>query len=495
MTGLWHSLRRPSLMRRLLLAQMTLLAIVWGLVTLHIVTGVSRDTNVLETTSQFDAILAVADSLAGDPARLRDVMTKVDASVTSHDDVGDLPYFVTKFALEQNGRTVFQSAGFPAGIHPARLDRIETIEAHGIRWRARARRLVAQGTTITVVVPADSFGVLVSLSSHNIYLLPLLVSLPILALPAWLSIHLAMRPWRRVAAEVASRGPLALQPLTFRPPHRELETMIENIDALMQRVSDSTRRERTFIADAAHELRTPLAAMRVNVEALQAQATDPRQQALLGGILSSTRRAGRLVAQMLLMMRNEVTHAAPEQALRFDLLLQDRMAELSGLALAAGVELELLAEPDAWVRGQRDGLVSLVDNLVENAIKYSPRGGTVSVALSAAADHVGLTVRDQGRGIPAPLRTRVFDRFYRDPDQAEPGSGLGLAIVKAVVVRHGGAIVLADAGEGSGLLVQVSLPRDAGSPAAGVPAAGTPAAGAPVAQASAGAVPSPTWRR
>lgn len=461
MKGLWHSLRQPSLMRRLLLAQMTLLAIVWGLVTLHIVTGVSRDSNVLETTSQFDAILAVADSLANDPPRLRDVMTKVDASVTSHDDVGDLPYFVTKFSLERNGKTVFQSAGFPTGARTARLDDIETIDAGGIRWRARARRLVEHGTTITVVVPADSFGVLVSLSSRNIYLLPLLVSLPFLAVPAWLSIRLAMRPWRRVAAEVASRGPLALHALTFRPPHRELVTMVENIDALMQRVSDSTLRERAFIADAAHELRTPLAAMRVNVEALQAQATDPRQRELLGGILSSTRRAGRLVAQMLMLMRSEIAQAQPIQSLRFDVLLQDRMAELSGLALAAGVELELQAEPEARIAGRRDGLVSLVDNLVENAIKYSPRGATVSVTLAGAADGIVLTVRDRGRGIPAPMRARVFDRFYRDPDQVEPGSGLGLAIVGSVVAQHGGSIVLADAEDGAGLLVRVSLPRDA----------------------------------
>lgn len=470
MSGLWRGLRQPSLMRRLLMAQMTLLAILWGLVTLHIVTGVSRDTNVLETTSQFDAILAVADSLANDPARLRDVMTKVDTSVTSHDDVGDLPYFVTKFALEQNGRTVFRSPGFPANAQATQLDRIETIEAGGMRWRARARRLVEGGTTITVIVPADSFGVLVSLSSRNFYLLPLLVSLPILALPAWLSIHLAMRPWRRVAAEVASRGPLALQPLTFRPPHRELETMIENIDALMQRVSDSTQRERTFIADAAHELRTPLAAMRVNVEALRGQATDPRQQELLAGILSSTRRAGRLVAQMLLLMRSEVTQAQPVQPVRFDLLLQDRMAELAGLALAAGVELELLAEPGAWVDGLRDGLVSLVDNLVENAIKYSPRGGTVSVALASRANMIDLTVRDRGRGIPAALRTRVFDRFYRDLDQTESGSGLGLAIVQAVVAQHGGNIVLSDAGAGGGLVATVSLPRGAGQSIASAPA-------------------------
>lgn len=106
----------------------------------------------------------------------------------------------------------------------------------------------------------------------------------------------------------------------------------------------------------------------------------------------------------------------------------------------------------------RDSLVSLIDNLVENAIKYSPRGSTVSVCLDAGRHALLLQVRDHGRGIPEPLRARVFDRFYRDPDQTEGGSGLGLAIVESVVVQHGGSIELCDPRDGVGLLVKVSLP-------------------------------------
>ena len=229
---------------------------------------------------------------------------------------------------------------------------------------------------------------------------------------------------------------------------------------LLQRVDTSAARERSFIADATHELRTPLAAMRVNVEALQGQARDPRQQELLDGILNSNSRAARLVGQLLQLTRSEVQAEAGEQAApqALDVLLQDRLAALSCLAQAGGIELELQAAVPLCVPGQRESLVSLIDNLVENAIKYSPRGGSVTVSLHAQGGQAVLHVADQGPGIPAALHGRVFDRFFRAPQQDQPGSGLGLSIVASVVARHGGSIALHQADGGQGLLVEVRLP-------------------------------------
>ena len=455
----WRRVREPSLMRRLLLAQMLLLTVLWTAGVTYLALESSRDTVVLETTAQFDAVLAVADNLPGDNERLRKVLQQVDVASHAGDSLDGEPYFSPTFVVEQQGKVLYSSPRAPTGVRTSRMDTIETLEVDGRRWRARTRQSAATGTTVTVIVPADGFGVLLTLNSRGFYLLPLLISLPFLALPAWLSIRLALRPWRRVAAEIASRGPQDLRPLEFRPPHQELAAMSDNIDALMQRVSDSAARERAFIADAAHELRTPLAAMRINVEALQRQAADPRQQELLDGILRSSSRASRLVGQLLMLMRSDVPEAQAAQPLALDALLQDRMAEISGIALAAGVELELKAEQAVQVLGRRDGLVSLIDNLVENAIKYSPQGATVSVCLETEGAQLLLSVRDHGRGIPPGLRERVFDRFYRDPDQTESGSGLGLAIVKSVVLQHGGGIQLRDPAEGKGLLVEVRLPR------------------------------------
>ncbi|MEG2033647.1 MAG: ATP-binding protein, partial [Janthinobacterium sp.] len=325
-------------------------------------------------------------------------------------------------------------------------------------WRSRS---LAEGATrVTVLEAGGAWQFFVTINSRGYYLLPLLISLPFLLLPAWLSIRLAMRPWRKVAQEVAARGPQDLRPLTFKPPHGELAALVDNINALLQRVDTSAARERSFIADATHELRTPLAAMRVNVEALQGQTHDPRQQELLDGILNSGNRAARLVGQLLQLTRSEVQAEAGEQ-LRLqalDTLLQDRLAALSGLAQAGGIELELQSSVSLRVPGQRESLVSLIDNLVENAIKYSPRGSSVTVSLHAERGHAVLHVADQGPGIAPALYERVFDRFFRAPLQAQPGSGLGLSIVASVIRQHGGTIQLHRGNGGLGLLVEVRLP-------------------------------------
>nr|WP_255519273.1 ATP-binding protein [Xylophilus sp. ASV27] len=225
----------------------------------------------------------------------------------------------------------------------------------------------------------------------------------------------------------------------------------------MRRLRESGERERRFIADAAHELRTPIAAMRINVEALQAQqGINARQSELLGGILRASDRAARLVGQLLRLMRsNAQASAAAGEMLALDTLVQERLAELS---------LEVDA-PGLRVRGEREDLMSMVDNLIDNASKYGPPGSTVQVRLQRTDAHAMLTVADHGPGIAPALRERVFDRFFRDPDQTQTGSGLGLGIVKAVVEKCGGHIALGDCSHGPGLQVTLRLPlAEAGVP-------------------------------
>lgn len=237
--------------------------------------------------------------------------------------------------------------------------------------------------------------------------------------------------------------------------------MVDSINALLHSVDESAARERAFIADAAHELRTPLAAMRVNVEALQSQTADDNQRALLSGIVSSSNRATRLVAQLLLLMRSDTSAQPGAEKVVLDQLLQDRLAILSPLANTRQVELELHADADVIIHGRPENLVSLIDNLVENAIKYSPAQGSVTVQLRRQQTKAGiaeLRIIDQGPGIPLALRERVFDRFFRITDQTQNGSGLGLAIARSVVLQHGGQITLEDGIDGHGLQVVVTLP-------------------------------------
>ncbi|WP_338763442.1 ATP-binding protein [Massilia sp. METH4] len=454
MTRLMRRILEPSLMRRLLLAQMLLLALLWTLSAAFVVYESGRDDSGLKQEAVFDAMLLVADQLTGSPAQQRETFRYIERAL-AEDVEGDM---APRMLVERDGRVLYRSADLPAGVGTRQTDSIETLAFNGKRWRARTKVSPRSGLRLTLIVAADPMNIFLTLNSKGFYLLPLMISIPFLALPAWLSIRLALRPWNAVAREVGSRGPHDLAPLSFRPRHRELRAMVDSIDTLMRRLKEATARERAFIADAAHELRTPLAAMRINVEALQAQASGPRQRELLAGVVSSVARAGRLVGQLLNLMRSDAAAVEQAEAVALDALLQDRMAALSAIADARGVEMALDAEPGLAVRGWRESLTSLIDNLVDNAIKYGPERGTVDVRLQREGDHALLTVTDEGPGIAPALRERVFDRFFRDPAQAQGGSGLGLAIALAAVERHGGEIGLEGKEEGSGLRAWVKLP-------------------------------------
>ncbi|MCC7701863.1 sensor histidine kinase [Janthinobacterium sp. GW460P] len=453
----WQMLWRPTLVRRLMMAQMLMLTVLWSLAVAYVlVEGTGEASNV--SRGVLRAIISVADNLADQPQRQQQSLHAIDEALREEFETGQLTELAPRILVWREGQLVYKSHDAPSGIRSAGPVQMEVVYVKGQPWRSHS---LAEGATrVTVLEAGGPWQFFVTINSHGYYLLPLLISLPFLLLPAWLSIRLAMRPWRKVAQEVAARGPQDLRPLAFKPPHGELAALVDNINALLQRVDASAARERSFITDATHELRTPLAAMRVNVEALQGQTHDARQKELLDGILNSGNRAARLVGQLLQLTRSEVQAGAGELPRRqaLDALLQDRLAALSGLAQAGDIELELQASVSLSVPGQRESLVSLIDNLVENAIKYSPRGSSVTVSLHAERGQAVLHVADQGPGIAPALYDRVFDRFFRAPQQAQPGSGLGLSIVASVVRQHGGTIQLHSGNGGLGLLVEVRLP-------------------------------------
>lgn len=459
--GPWQRWTRPTLVRRLLLGQMATLALLWSLaVGLFLVEALDQE--LYGAREAYQALFSVAENLADQPDRQQVSLRAID--LTLREAYGDKneAAMAPSILVWQAGRLVYKSDGVPEDLRNTALDVTEKLVVQGRLWRASTRQSTRSDTRVALVMPSDQKQLIVTFNSRGYYMLPLIISIPFLLLPAWLSIRLALRPWRNVGREIASRGPQHLTPLAFQPRHEELRPLVDSINSLMHRLSESAVRERNFIADAAHELRTPIAAIRINVEALQAQhRLTEHQNELLGGVLRSIDRATRLVGQLLRLMRSSAEmDVSPNETLAFDELLQDRLAALSGLAQARGVELELVvATPGLCVKGAREGLTSMVDNLVENATKYSPPATVVMVHLSRVENEAVLTVTDQGPGIEPALRDRVFDRFFRTPDQAQTGSGLGLAIVKSVVEKHGGRIVLAPGSrDGRGLRATVSLP-------------------------------------
>ncbi|MGW8392800.1 sensor histidine kinase [Pseudoduganella sp. HUAS MS19] len=455
----WQRLAAHSMVARLLVAQMFVLCLLWLLALLYVVHDATRDKVTLELESTYDAIFTVAENQLAEPAKMRESIRKVEVALREMAGVDIAAFPGPSFIVENSEGILYRSVEVPAGAKAAAPGELPLFESGGSTWRARTVRSPRSYVRITSIMPADGVNIFLRLASRGTLLLPLLISFPFLILPAWLSIRLAQGPWTRAMADLATRGPQDLRPLPVDGRPRELVAMFSRINALLARVSDSAERERAFIADAAHELRTPLAAMRVNVEALQRQAGDPRQQELLDGIVSGNARATRLVSQLLRLMRSDATGCDQEEQVCFDALVQERMAALAGIADAQDVELEMSGDDGLYLNGRREGLVSLVDNLLDNAIKYSPQRGKVMADVRRADGCAVLRISDQGPGIAPELRERVFDRFFRDPRQAQAhsGSGLGLAIALAVARQHGGSIAL-DAAGSMGLCVTVCLP-------------------------------------
>lgn len=453
----WRRWWRPTLVRRLMVAQVLLLSLLWSLFMVVAVIDGADTAGTLNQTAIYDAVISITENLADAPALQRQSLLAMERAVRADFESGLIPELAPHLQVWQGQRLVYRTPGALPLIDGSGREGVETVYIHGRLWRMRTRVSPRSDVRVAMLAPGDPWTAFLTLNSRGYYLLPLMISLPFLLVPAWLSIRLALRPWSRMAQEVAARGPHNLAPLDFAPAHVELAAMVDSVNTLLSRVSESAQRERSFVADAAHELRTPLAAMRVNVEALRARTSEPRQLELLAGILNSGDRATRLVGQLLLLMHNDIAPSAPQQLLALDALLQERLAALSGLGNRRGVELELQAQGGVSILGQRESLISLIDNLVDNAIKYSPPCGVVLVTLASEDGNAVLGVSDQGPGIAPALRLRVFDRFFRDPQQTQSGSGLGLSIALSAAQQHGGTITLST-GPGGGLLVRVRLP-------------------------------------
>lgn len=457
-------LLQPSLRGRLLLAQLMMLVLLWCAMVFFFVHQSQHDQSELALDPRYEMILAAADQLADRPDAQAAVLARIDRFQRITEGLESEPDLrLNLLVRRRDGQLLYASPGLPQDIATRTVGDIEKVSAGGRRWLARTMASPDTGISVTLAKPGEAINVLITLGSHGLLVLPLLISLPFLALPAWLSLRLALRPWRRLAAEIAARGPQDLQPLAFKPRHRELRPLVDSLDTLLARVRDASRREREFIADAAHELRTPLAAMRVNVEALSASAAlaaQPTQRLLLDGTLRSGERASHVVSQLLALMRADAP-PSPTGMRRLSLrsLAQDRLAAFAGLAAQREAELALDAPQDVSVTGEPQGLTSLLDNLIDNALKYGPQRGSVTLRLLVHPDGGALLeVQDEGPGIAPALRARVFDRFFRADAAAQSGSGLGLSIVKAVAERHGAAVQLAAGPDGRGLCVRVRFP-------------------------------------
>jgi len=289
---------------------------------------------------------------------------------------------------------------------------------------------------------------------------PILLLAPLLIAAVWLVVRRSTRPILRVKQQVANRVVEDLSPLRSADLPEEVKPLVEEINLLFTRLDRAFAAQRDFVADAAHELRTPLAALRLQGQGLQRAGTEEARSLATQRLLGGVDRATRLVEQMLVLARQEATQDPLRAGGVVDLGAVSSLAISDSLPWAQRKRIDLGMEAEAGVQvlGQEEILRILVRNLIENALKFTPDGGTVDVVIRAEAGRAVWAVGDSGPGIPPGERVRVFDRFYRLPGQVEPGNGLGLAIVKTIAERHQGTVTLDRSARLGGLEVRIVLP-------------------------------------
>jgi len=329
------------------------------------------------------------------------------------------------------------------------------VVTEGERWRVYST--LARGRVIQVGQPyqvRERIAAAAALRS----LTPLVIFAPIVALAIWWLVGLALKPVLRVASELRSRDAQRLDPISDDDLPAEIEPMIRQLNGLLDRLRSAFAAQRAFVADAAHELRTPIAALKLQTGLLGRAGDEAGRADALRELNAGVDRSAHLVDQLLALARNE-PGARPAARADTDLAAtaRDAIAGLRTLAQARGSTVALTAPQSLPIRADPDAMQALVRNLVDNALRHSPPGSRVEVEVAQQGDEARLVVDDSGSGVPEADRGRVFDRFHRRNTGNEPGSGLGLAIVKAIVDRHDGRIELADSPLG-GLRAAVRLP-------------------------------------
>jgi len=299
----------------------------------------------------------------------------------------------------------------------------------------------------------------ISLAMHSLW--PSIPVSLLLFAAAWWVVSAALAPLNRIGRDLATRNADSLDPVDAKGVPKEVSLLVAELNSLLARMALALHAQQRFVADAAHELRSPLTALKLQVQTLARAKDETARAQAITRLQGGVDRASRLVEQLLALARQDpLSEAAEMSPISLPACIEQAAGDVAPIALARHVQLEYGTWMHAEIMGDAEGVRILVRNLLDNAVRYSPEHGRVRIDLVADGPALRLTVQDSGSGVPEENRARIFDRFYRVPGTSASGSGLGLAIVKAIAERHEAAVELGQA-ELGGLAVTVCFPLPA----------------------------------
>lgn len=328
----------------------------------------------------------------------------------------------------------------------------------GARWRVFSTWDAKHRVLVQVAEHFYERDELATAVARN-FVVPLVIALPVLGIVIWAAVGRAMRSLTHVDQQVASRTADNLTALDITDAPSEIGALVTSLNELFGRIQGLIEQERRFTADAAHELRTPLAGIRAQAQVAGGATNDAERARALDGVIAGCDRATHAVEQMLTLAR-----LAPDAvsfqptSVQLDVILQETISELASVALPKQIDIVLTHDQRLFVSGDAGLLAILFRNLIDNAIRYSPPATIVQIEIEAGEARALIRIRDAGPGISAGERANIGRRFYRAPGTRAPGSGLGLSIVQRIVDLHRGTMRLDSSPTGVGLQVSVELP-------------------------------------
>jgi len=328
------------------------------------------------------------------------------------------------------------------------------VVANGETWRVYSVQL---GNTIVQAAQPTSARSAVAAQTALRTAVPLLLLLPILGMLIWLTVGASLNKVTDVASEVAKRDADSLDPISERSIPQEILPLTSSLNGLLSRLRTALEAQRRFIADAAHELKTPLTALKLQLQLAERAQTEEERRSAFSDVNRGIERTTHLVQQLLTLARQE-PGAADLAMVELNLAAMARktITEFASVANDKQIDLGFVGVENGLIIGDAVAIHTMLINLIDNALRYGPSNSKVDVAVTDLGQEIGLTVSDKGPGIPDIDLQRIFDRFYRVPGSPGSGSGLGLAIVKQIAGQHGASIEIVNTHPG--LVVAIRFP-------------------------------------
>jgi signal transduction histidine kinase len=463
---------RPSMVRRLIKWQLAAMLFAWLLLMAWLIYMMMQFENgdLDKRMSYFAQLLAETASTAqGDQSLLAQRVKATEQGfvkgvIAAMDSTDPDHYAATYAAYDRQQKLLYRSSRSSESKQAPDLplpvaDGVsEYTFADGVCWRI-ARATSQDGAVMVVVGESPSTRWASMWPMLSIIGFSQVLIFTICLVVVWITATRGMKPLKELAAQMAKRKAGDLSPVEPSIVFEETAPIVAELNALLDRETRRFENERGFLADAAHELRTPLASIGVQAHLMLASHALSEREGAARDLRNGVERVSHLLNQLLTIARVDAPGALmPMEQLNVAELARDRLAAMNAIARSRAVTLDFEAPESVFFAVNRAGFISIIDNLVDNAIRYAPTGGYVQVALAVNAAGLLLAVRDDGPGIAPQERERVFERFYRTPGTTAPGTGLGLAIVRKIVQAHRASIAFADGLNGRGISVVVTLP-------------------------------------